>query len=109
MPPVNGDGYFTNAKPNTMLTEIHRQAKDRPILRLAKDIRSGKSLEYGTYGTSSVVPDGSLDLEEFLNADQLLVGRNITRSFYNEEIRRALGRVGDMPEIGDRLTCQRND
>jgi exodeoxyribonuclease-5 len=109
LPPVNGDGYFTNAKPNTMLTEIHRQAKDSPILRLATDIRSGKPLEYGTYGNCSVVPDGSLDLEEIHNADQLLVGRNTTRNYYNGEIRRALGRVGDMPEIGDRLTCQRND
>jgi ATP-dependent exoDNAse (exonuclease V) alpha subunit len=39
LPPVNGDGYFTNAEPDAMLTEIHRQAKDSPILRLAIDIR----------------------------------------------------------------------
>lgn len=110
LPPVKkGDGFFTKAKPDAMLTEIHRQAKDSPILRLANDIREGKPLEYGDYGTSRVVPDGSLELGEVLSADQLLVGRNVTRCHYNDEIRRALGRTRDLPEIGDRLVCQRND
>lgn len=109
LPPVNGDGFFTNTEPDIMLTEIHRQAKDSPILRLATDIREGKPLKYGSYGRSCVVPDGSLEIDEVLCADQLLVGRNVTRRYYNEEIRRALGRTSDLPEIGDRLACQRND
>lgn len=109
LPPVTGEGFFTNAEPDMMLTEIHRQAKDSPILRLATDIREGKPLAYGAYGTSRVVRDDSLDLEEILAADQLLVGRNVTRNYYNEEFRRALGRSSDLPEIGDRLACQRND
>ncbi|WP_319544651.1 ATP-dependent RecD-like DNA helicase [Ruegeria conchae] len=109
LPPVAGEGYFTNAKPDAMLTEIHRQAKDSPVLQLATDIREGKPLKYGAYGNSRVVPDGSLEIDEILDADQLLAGRNVTRSHYNEEIRRALGRTSDLPEIGDRLVCQHND
>lgn len=110
LPPVNGDGFFRTAEPDAMLTEVHRQAKDSPILRLATDIREGKPLKYGTFGTSRVVPDGSLDVvEEALKADQLLVGRNVTRNYYNEAMRKELGRTGNMPEIGDRLVCQRND
>lgn len=109
LPPVDGEGFFTKAEPDAMLTEIHRQAKDSPILRLATDIREGKPLAYGTYGTSRVVPYDSLNLEEIMAADQLLVGRNVMRSYYNREFRTALGRSGDLPEIGDRLACQRND
>ncbi len=109
LPPVAGEGYFTNAKPDAMLTEIHRQAKDSPVLQLATDIREGKPLKHGAYGNSRVVPDGSLEIDEILDADQLLAGRNVTRSHHNEEIRRALGRTSDLPEICDRLVCQQND
>src|SRR5579884_4347719 len=30
LPPVKGGGFFTDAEPDVMLTEIHRQAKDDP-------------------------------------------------------------------------------
>ncbi len=36
LPPVKGGGYFTDAAPDVMLTEIHRQAEDNPIIRLAR-------------------------------------------------------------------------
>ena len=34
LPPVKGGGYFTESPPDVMLTEIHRQAEDNPIIRL---------------------------------------------------------------------------
>ena len=40
-PPDNRIGYFTQAEPDVLLTEIHRQAADNPILRLADQIRRG--------------------------------------------------------------------
>lgn len=109
LPPIDGAGYFTNAEPDAMLTEIHRQAKDSPVLRLATAVREGKPLDYGVYGTSRVVPNDSLSLEEILAADQLLVGRNVTRHHYNAGIRELLGRKSHLPELGDRLVCLRND
>ncbi|WP_282048351.1 ATP-dependent DNA helicase [Sulfitobacter mediterraneus] len=109
LPPVKGAGYFTEAKPDVMLTEIHRQAGDSPVLHLATAVREGNALDYGTYGTSRVVPDEGLTLEDVLEADQLLVGRNVTRHHYNAAIRETLGRKSSFPEIGDRLVCLRND
>jgi exodeoxyribonuclease-5 len=45
LPPVSGAGFFTEAEPDHMLTEIHRQAADNPIIRIATDIRLGKDLK----------------------------------------------------------------
>ena len=44
LPPIQGGGFFTDARPDAMLTEVHRQARDNPIVRLSMDIRAGKSL-----------------------------------------------------------------
>ena len=40
LPPVKGGGFFTDAEPDVMLTEIHRQAQDNPIIRLSVIVRS---------------------------------------------------------------------
>src|SRR5882757_3032090 len=50
LPPIQGGGFFTDAEPDTMLTEVHRQAQDDPIVRLSMDVRAGKKLNPGTYG-----------------------------------------------------------
>jgi len=39
LPPVKGGGFFTEAEPDVMLTEVHRQAADNPIIRLSMAIR----------------------------------------------------------------------
>jgi len=109
LPPVDGAGFFTEAEPDVMLTEVHRQAEDSPVLRLATAVREGQPLVYGSYGDSKVVPDGSLNMEEILEADQLLVGRNISRHHLNSEIRDYLGFEAEKPVCGDRLVCLRND
>src|SRR5204863_9176173 len=49
LPPIQGGGFFTDAKPDAMLTEVHRQAQNDPIVRLSMDIRAGKSLAEGQY------------------------------------------------------------
>ena len=42
LPPIQGGGFFTDAEPDAMLTEVHRQAEDNPIIRLSMDIREGR-------------------------------------------------------------------
>ena len=44
LPPVKGGGYFTEHPPDVMLTQIHRQAHDNPIIRLSEVVRSGGEL-----------------------------------------------------------------
>ena len=109
LPPVKSAGFFTSEKPDVMLTEIHRQAKDNPIVRVATAIREGRSVPYGEYGTVVVGRRGERGAAEALEADQILVGLNATRSAFNAQIRRHLGRAGDLPEAADRLVGLRND
>jgi len=109
LPPVKGAGFFTAATPDVMLTEIHRQAKDNPIIRLATASRLGERLALGEYGASQVVARGVLSGAEVLRADQVLVGRNDTRRQYNARMRGLRGFGGPLPEAGDRLVCLKND
>src|SRR5262244_709667 len=55
LPPIQGGGFFTDTTPDAMLTEVHRQAQDDPIVRLSMDIRAGNTLPEGRYGKSEVV------------------------------------------------------
>ena len=55
LPPIQGGGFFTEAEPDVMLTEVHRQAQDDPIVRLSMEIRAGEYLEPGRYGETEVV------------------------------------------------------
>jgi len=94
-----------------MLDEIHRQAMDSPVLRMATDVRQGKRLEMGHWGDDChVLPYGTkLDQERVLAYDQLLVGKNTTRHAMNSKIRKFLEHDGSYPVIADRLVCLRNN
>lgn len=112
LPPVGGAGYFTeNVRPNVMLTEIHRQAEDSAIIRLATQVRLGSPIPVGEWGPGTVVhPEGTkLSTEEMLSYDQVLVGRNATRRAANSKFRKLHGFHDKYPEEGDRLVCLRNN
>jgi ATP-dependent exoDNAse (exonuclease V) alpha subunit len=109
LPPIAGGGFFTDAEPDVMLTEVHRQAADDPIVRLSMIVREGGGLEYGAYGESSVIRRAELEPDAVLAADQVLVGRNSTRRSYNMRIRELLDREGSVPIAGDTLVCLRNE
>ncbi|MTI42266.1 exodeoxyribonuclease-5 [Roseibium hamelinense] len=109
LPPVKGGGFFTEAGPDVMLTEVHRQAQDNPIVRMSMTIRDGGRLEYGTFGESRVIGRREIDKEQILTADQVLVGTNKTRRLYNGRIRELKDFTTPMPAVGDKLVCLRND
>lgn len=121
LPPVKGEGFFINVEPDVMLTEIHRQAAENPIIRMSMDVREGRRIQPGQYGTSLVVQRATLSKDELrdmvLSADQLLCGMNKTRQTFNERVRELKGiatrnLAGDMdwrPRTGDRLVCLRNN
>ncbi len=109
LPPVKGGGYFTDGEPDVMLTHIHRQAQDNPIVRLSEVVRSGGELALGEYGETRVIPRAALDSAQVLSADQVLVGVNRTRRAYNQRMRDLKGFREPLPVAGDRLVCLRND
>lgn len=107
LPPVSGAGFFTEAEPDIMLTEIHRQAKDNPIVYLATQIRNGIYPDFGDYGESRIV--SKISSKDALDADQILVGRNITRNDMNSKVRKLLKLDPESPVQNDKLICLKND
>lgn len=110
LPPVRDGGYFTDATPDVMLTEVHRQALDSPVLALATKVRKGEAIAYGTYGDSRVVSRGTLSVQELAAHEQVICGRNATRHAVNARIRKeVMGFESHLPVAGDKLVCRRND
>ncbi len=105
--PIRGRGYFTKSKPNHLLTDIHRQAKGSPIIKMASIVREGGTLEYKDYGQGcSVVRKNTQDL--VMGCDQVIVGRNKTRKMVNNRVREIKGLTGE-PKPGEKLVCLKNN
>lgn len=109
LPPVSGGGFFTEQEPDYLLSEIHRQAKDNPIIHLAMDVREGREIMRGDYGAAQVISKSEVTQSLVLDADQVLVGTNRTRRRYNQRLRELKGFTADYPQSGDKLVCLRND
>lgn len=111
LPPVNSDAFFGVSEPDFLLTEIHRQAADNPIIALATLVRNGGTLTPGNYGSSRVIKAKKFDSAEMLNADITLCGKNDTRHHLNNLYRITTGmkQYGWEPQKTERLICLRNN
>jgi len=110
LPPVDGEGFFTRGEPDFMMTEVHRQAADNPIIAMSMTVREGGRLSPGAYGESLVLARGERPGQKMvLGADQVLVGKNATRRTHNAKIRKLLGFEGPYFERGDRIVCLKNN
>ncbi|MCJ2072965.1 AAA family ATPase [Methylobacterium sp. J-030] len=110
LPPVKGAGYFTEHKPDVLLTEVHRQARDNPIIALATQVRQNGALPTDPNDERAIVVTArDLDPAAVIAADQVLVGRNLTRTRFNTRLRELRGRRGSEPVVGDKLVCLANN
>jgi exodeoxyribonuclease-5 len=110
LPPVEGAGYFTGKRPDIMLTEIHRQALNNPIIAMATMARQGNYLKPGRYGDSLVQRRASNTHEQLATASQVICGLNRTRNGMNALIRDWRGHASvACPEVGEKIICLRND
>ena len=109
LPPIQGGGFFTDAQPDAMLTEVHRQARDNPDCQPVDGYPRGPSLPPGTIRRDPGGNRDDLDPQRVIAADQILVGRNATRRAYNMRLRERRGLEGELPVTGDKLVCLRNN
>ena len=111
LPAIGGAGHFTAESPDVLLTEVHRQANDNPLIRLATMARMGQQPPIGEYGDSEVIWLDELKQrsKQVSEADILLVGRNKTRHTSNRRLRELDGVSSIYPVAGDQLVCLRNN
>ena len=116
LPPVGGAGYFTeNVEPDVMLDEIHRQAQESGIIRLATMFREGRKPDIGMIGEDcEVMMLAAVDADLVTKPEQIIVGKNVTRASYNKRLRVLKGYASTdgydpMPAAGERVICLRNN
>lgn len=70
-----------------VLTKIHRQAEESPIISLASKVRAGAAPIRGTNVPGLLVKDKNLTSEHMLAANQVIVAKNATRNLFNKRFR----------------------
>jgi exodeoxyribonuclease V len=106
LPPVK-DLFRLMESPDIRLEEIHRQAKDSPIIELSIMARTSGHIPVGDYGDGvKKLRRGPTppDPREF---DAIICGKNSTRVKINQLVRRVYGHEGD-PKPGEPIICLRN-
>lgn len=110
LPPIKGTGFFTNRAPDYFLKEIHRQALESSIIRLAHDVRQFKPVLYGDYGDVRKVRMGDFSDEQFMAADQIMTGTHKVRHMLNGALLEMHGYDVTYPFMpGVKLICLRNN
>lgn len=111
--PIRGQGYFTRAEPDSMLTIVERVAAENPLIWMATRVRQNKILKPGRYGESRVWAPGKQVPDRIVAAaDQIIVGTNRTRHALNKRWRMIDGKFeidSQFPVKGERLMCLRNN
>ena len=110
LPPIKGTGAFTEAQPDIMLTEIHRQAGESAIIRLATMARQGIDIPSGEHDAHVwKLPRNAVRPDQMLRGGQVICGRNDTRRWLNSQIKQAAGFPAPYPAGQDeKLICLKN-
>jgi exodeoxyribonuclease-5 len=109
--PVNDHPGFFFRKPDNLLSEIHRQALESPIIWASKIIREGGLVPYGVHGDGSlrVIEPKSDDVTFDMERDvQLLCGTNAKRWRTTRELRKRAGISHLGPVEGELMLCVKN-
>lgn len=112
LPPIDGAGFFTQREPHYFLSEIHRQAAESPILKMATLAREGKPLPKGLLkneqSTVSVLQQQA-PVSTILMADQIICGTNKLRQDLNNLVRKHKGIESTLPVKGEKIICLKNN
>jgi exodeoxyribonuclease-5 len=105
LPPVEGGGYYTDAEPDHLLTDVQRQALDNPVLELATRVRQSTTGSLGLTGTDMT----PASVAEAMEHDQVLCWTNRRRWAMIIVMRRMLERPEGVPVAGDKIICLTNN
>ncbi len=118
LPPI-GDNvdFHLMKKPEFILTEIHRQALNSPIIKLSKFVREHGYIPFGIYSPEVFKlswrhPACKQKWNGVDYADtnlQILCGFNTTRAGINEKVRTSLGYSHKTPYPAEKIVCLANN
>lgn len=117
LPPIQGN-FNLMQKPQIILTHIHRQAQDNPIIGLSIQAREHGFIRPGIYSDNVIKYDNKDEETQSIIVETLsryniqtliLCGFNHTRQKLNTFIRKSLGFNSPLPQSGDRVICLRNN
>ena len=110
LPPVKGGGFFTEAEPDVMLTEVHRQAKDNPIIQMSLTVREGGRLRLWHLWREQDHPS---QRDRFRRSSWRPIrcwsGSTSLAASTTRRLRELNGYRNPMPAAGEKLVCLRND
>jgi exodeoxyribonuclease-5 len=117
--PVSDSSFNLMQNPDHVLTEIHRQVRNSPIIKLSQIARTQGVVPFNTvfsYNPAVLkVPWNSSTCKgiwEKLKFDQdtmIICGYNMTRNYINRMIRKNLGFRKIEPYPGERIVCLKNN
>jgi exodeoxyribonuclease-5 len=115
LPPIGKDNFNLMEDPEYVLTEIHRQALESPIIQLSMVARKEGWIEYGVYGNAVAKlhytdPRAKAVIDRYNKDSDLiaLCGMNKTRCEVNRIIRGKYGFKGKA-QTGEKLICLKNN
>jgi exodeoxyribonuclease-5 len=117
LPPIHGN-FNLMKHLDIRLEEIHRQARDNPIIKISTLAREVGHIPHGHFGHNieklrKGIPETQEYIKEMMTRfnDNTLVlcGYNKTRVTLNKMIRERLGIENEEPQKGDRVICLRNN
>ena len=111
LPPISGEGAFTSRDPDVFLREIHRQAAESPIIELATLARQGLPMPKGYDRDGVRVLPLNRETQPLIYREdtQPICGLNRVRWVYNTRIRKLRGFGGEVPQVGEKVICCRNN
>ena len=115
LPPVgDSETWFTEKNMDGMLHKIQRQAQDNPIIRLSMEIRGNRPIKYQryykVYPNCNIMHKSEVDHQQWIDADQVITGRNVSRQRINRFVRKKM-RLNDspLPRAGEKLIFLKNE
>ncbi len=117
LPPIN-DNFNLLSKPDILLNEIHRQAKNNPIIKVSMVARKFGEIPFKKFSNNVLKIDKKNPLsteiiEKVLQKQKnnmlVLCGYNNTRIKLNKSIRNLKGYINNEPEPGEKVICLRNN
>lgn len=107
LPPVDS-AFNLMLSPDFTITEIVRQAAESPIIRASQLAIKGKPIPYCAFDCFRKIRASQLNEEDMVWPDQIVVGTNRLKDFFNAEARRARGFGGAIPECDERMVVLKN-